>query len=102
MCGSSRVAMLTVESSRSWTSLGMIPGRSRARRSTASGSRIGTIATFITTLLGTMMLSLPTVSVVHSRPIDDTLALADDPGALEPHPFADLERPRADAARSRR
>ncbi len=49
-----------------------MPRRRRARRLTASGSLIGSTATFSTTLLGTMIESSPLANVVYSRPSELT------------------------------
>ncbi len=63
MCGSWRTGVVTPFSSRSCTSDGLTSGRSRARRSTAAGSRSGTTAEVRTTLFGTMIESSPRESV---------------------------------------
>ena len=50
-----------------------MPARRRARRLTASGSRSGRIATFNTTLLGTMIESSPVAKVVYINPSELTV-----------------------------
>jgi hypothetical protein len=84
-------------SSSSWTSSGVTPAASRARRSTPSGSRSGTIATLSTTELGTITLvgALRERRVEQAERADDALDLAGDAAALEADALADAERPRA-------
>ena len=64
MRGTSRRGVCSDFSSSSCRSLGVMPGRRRARRFTASGSRSGSTAPFSTTLLGTMIESSPLANVV--------------------------------------
>ena len=98
MCGSPRTGVWTSLSSSAWRSLGLTSGRSRARRSTAAGSRSGTIAAVSTTLLGTMIESLALAKrrVEQAERGHDALDLAGDAAGLEAHAVADPERPRRD------
>ncbi len=71
--GASRSGVSNDFSSSSCRSLGVIPGRNRARRLTASGSLIGSTATFSTTLFGTRIESSPVANVVYSSPSELTV-----------------------------
>ena len=80
-----------------------MPARSRARRLTASGSRSGSTATLSTTLLGTMIESSPVSErrVQQAQRADRPLDLPGQRPALQAHPLADPERPRAEQHRAR-
>jgi len=72
ICGSSRAGVVTAGLNSSWMSVGVTPGRRRARVDTGRSAQGGMTATLSTTLLGTMIESSPLAKSVQSSPSELT------------------------------